>query len=173
MARSNFPNLAVPGTPVDGAKGAAAVDAAPRVSGRRPLVVNLLISLRPSQWTKNLLVFAALVFAVKLFDPPSVVAAVEAFAIFCVLSGVVYLVNDVADRESDRRHPTKRHRPIASGALPIGTAASAAAEATAAVEPARTSASSSGRAISVTAGASRRRPIPARRRCWRCRERLA
>jgi len=127
MARSNFPNLAVPGTPVDGAKGAAAVDAAPRVSGRRPLVVNLLISLRPSQWTKNLLVFAALVFAVKLFDPPSVVAAVEAFAIFCVLSGVVYLVNDVADRESDRRHPTKRHRPIASGALPIGTAASAAA----------------------------------------------
>lgn len=143
MARSASPNLAAADTPmddVDGIKpagGARVVDAievadvaavATRgASSPRPLVVNLLTSLRPGQWTKNLLVFAALIFAVKLFDPPSVVAAVEAFVIFCALSGVVYLVNDVADRESDRRHPTKSRRPIASGALPAGTALAAAA----------------------------------------------
>jgi 4-hydroxybenzoate polyprenyltransferase len=132
MARSASPNLAVPDTPmgdVDGIKppGGAGVDVSIGASGRRPLVVNLLISLRPGQWTKNLLVFAALIFAVRLFHLPSVVAAVEAFVIFCVLSGVVYLVNDVADRESDRRHPVKGRRPIASGALPVATALGAAA----------------------------------------------
>ena len=124
MARSASPKLAVSDTPVDRANGA---DIVTGVSGRRSFVVNLLITLRPGQWTKNLLVFAALIFAVKLFDAPSVVAATEAFVIFCALSGVVYLVNDVADRESDRRHPTKSHRPIASGALSVGTAVAAAA----------------------------------------------
>ena len=89
-------------------------------------MLNLLISLRPGQWTKNLLVFAALIFAEQLFNLRAVLAATAAFAIFCLLSGVVYLVNDVADRESDRRHPTKRQRPIASGALPVGAAVAAA-----------------------------------------------
>jgi 4-hydroxybenzoate polyprenyltransferase len=77
----------------------------------------LLISLRPEQWTKNLVVFAALLFGRQLFDPHAAGLAVGAFAIFCGLSGVVYLVNDVMDREADRRHPVKARRPIASGAL--------------------------------------------------------
>lgn len=82
----------------------------------------LLSSLRPEQWTKNLVVFAALVFSRRLFDPAAVALALAAFLIFCALSGAVYLVNDVSDRESDRLHPLKSKRPIASGALPVGTA---------------------------------------------------
>ena len=93
----------------------------------RSLAFNLLISLRPGQWTKNLLVFAGLLFAKRLFDPAAVGDAVAAFTIFCALSGAVYLVNDIADREIDRRHPTKARRPIASGALPVAVAASSAA----------------------------------------------
>ena len=81
----------------------------------RSTATNLLISLRPGQWSKNLLVFAGLIFGVRLFDPASVTAATEAFAIFCALSGVVYLVNNVADRESDQSHPLKKNRPIAAG----------------------------------------------------------
>lgn len=88
----------------------------------RSAVANLIISLRPDQWTKNLIVFAALIFAVKLLDPAALALASAAFLIFCVLSGCVYLINDVSDREADRQHPLKRLRPIASGALGAGTA---------------------------------------------------
>jgi len=88
----------------------------------RSSVANLIISLRPDQWTKNLIVFAALIFAVKLLDPAALALASAAFLIFCVLSGCVYLINDVSDREADRQHPLKRLRPIASGALGAGTA---------------------------------------------------
>jgi 4-hydroxybenzoate polyprenyltransferase len=84
--------------------------------------MSVLTSLRPDQWTKNLIVFAALVFARRLLDPAAVALALAAFSIFCALSGAVYLVNDVSDREVDRRHPLKSQRPIASGALPVGTA---------------------------------------------------
>jgi 4-hydroxybenzoate polyprenyltransferase len=91
------------------------------VATRSP-VANLIISLRPDQWTKNLIVFAALIFAVKLLDPAALALASAAFLIFCVLSGSVYLINDVSDREADRQHPLKRLRPIASGALGAGTA---------------------------------------------------
>ena len=83
----------------------------------RPVLLNLLISLRPGQWTKNLFVFAALVFAQRLTDTDAVMKAVIAFFVFCALSSTVYLINDVLDREQDRRHPLKAHRPIASGAL--------------------------------------------------------
>ncbi|MGE0702773.1 MAG: decaprenyl-phosphate phosphoribosyltransferase [Vicinamibacterales bacterium] len=103
-----------------------AVPDAPITASGRPLVLSLFLSLRPGQWTKNLLVFAALIFAVRLFDPRSFIEAAAAFAIFCALSGVVYLVNDMADRETDRLHPTKRSRPIAAGDLPVGVAAGAA-----------------------------------------------
>jgi len=72
-------------------------------------------------------IFAGLLFGRRLFDPRAVVDAVCAFALFCVLSGVVYLVNDVADRESDRQHPLKARRAIASGALPVSVALIAAA----------------------------------------------
>jgi 4-hydroxybenzoate polyprenyltransferase len=76
----------------------------------------VLVSLRPRQWVKNLFVFAGLVFGQRLFTD-AVWPALAAFAIFCALSGAIYLVNDVADRAKDRLHPKKRLRPIAAGRL--------------------------------------------------------
>jgi len=106
---------------------------ADRVGGRS-LALQLLLSLRPHQWTKNLIVFAGLIFGLADLQHPgrlnSAVAisrAVVAFAVFCVLSGVVYLINDVRDQEADRLHPVKSKRPIASGALSPRVAVSAAA----------------------------------------------
>ncbi|MSO30641.1 MAG: decaprenyl-phosphate phosphoribosyltransferase [Acidobacteria bacterium] len=82
----------------------------------------LLISLRPEQWTKNLFVFAGLIFGGRLLEWREVLLATATFAIFCALSGTVYLINDISDRDADRRHPLKAMRPIASGELPVGTA---------------------------------------------------
>jgi 4-hydroxybenzoate polyprenyltransferase len=93
---------------------------------RRGLALNLLVSLRPHQWSKNLLVFAGLLFARRLFDLHDFLATVAAFAIFCALSGVVYLTNDVLDRHTDRNHPLKSRRPIASGLIPVPLAVGAA-----------------------------------------------
>jgi 4-hydroxybenzoate polyprenyltransferase len=86
----------------------------------------VLVSLRPRQWVKNLFVFAGVIFAQKLFTP-LIWPALATFAVFCALSGAIYLLNDVADRERDRRHPTKRARPIAAGRLGVGAAVAAAA----------------------------------------------
>ena len=98
-------------------------DAAPTPVVRdRSTIHLLLISLRPEQWTKNLLVLAGVVFGGRLTDPRSVEIALGAFAIFCALSGAVYLFNDVADRAADQNHPLKRERPIASGRLMVTTA---------------------------------------------------
>jgi len=83
----------------------------------------LLVSLRPQQWTKNLLVLAGVAFGGRLLEPAAVATAAAAFAIFCILSGAVYLFNDVADRDADQKHPLKRERPIASGQLASTTAA--------------------------------------------------
>src|SRR5262245_1037300 len=113
MARSSSSPVAIPGTSSSAVPG-------------RPLALNLLISLRPWQWTKNLLVFAGLLFGRRLLDARAVGEALVAFAVFCALSGVVYLMNDVADRETDRNHPLKARRPIASGALPVGVSVTAA-----------------------------------------------
>ena len=93
----------------------------------RPVAISLLVSLRPGQWTKNLIVFTALLFGQRgaqpaFVDPSAIGRALAAFGIFCALSGVVYLINDVADREADRLHPIKRERPIASGAVSPGLA---------------------------------------------------
>jgi 4-hydroxybenzoate polyprenyltransferase len=118
MARRTLPPV-----PISDAPGHDGV----RTSGHHSTAVNLLISLRPSQWTKNLLVFAPLIFAVKLFDFTAVARAAGAFVIFCALSGVVYLFNDVMDRDNDRRHPLKRHRPIAAGTVPVPMALGSAA----------------------------------------------
>ena len=90
------------------------------------LTLALLASLRPRQWVKNLFVFAGVIFSQQLLTP-RVWPALAAFAIFCGLSGAIYLFNDVADVEKDRLHPSKRLRPIASGALPIGAATGAGA----------------------------------------------
>src|SRR5207244_3766492 len=81
----------------------------------------VLVSLRPRQWVKNLFVLAGLVFAQKLLTP-LVWPALAAFALFCALSGAVYLFNDVADRAQDRLHPQKRLRPVAAGTLGTGPA---------------------------------------------------
>ncbi len=89
------------------------------------MVVALVASVRPRQWVKNLFVFAGVIFSHKLFTPDAW-RALAAFAVFCALSGVVYLLNDVADRERDRAHPVKRLRPIACGALPVPVAVIAA-----------------------------------------------
>jgi 4-hydroxybenzoate polyprenyltransferase len=83
--------------------------------------------LRPRQWVKNLLLFAALVFARQLFVPRSLALAGLAFVAFCLASSSVYAVNDLVDVERDREHPEKRNRPIASGAVTPGSAAALAA----------------------------------------------
>jgi len=85
----------------------------------------LLVSLRPHQWTKNLVVLAALAFSKHLFDADALVRAASAFLVFCALSGAVYLANDLVDAERDRAHPVKRLRPIASGVLPVPVARAA------------------------------------------------
>jgi 4-hydroxybenzoate polyprenyltransferase len=100
---------------------------AQRDARARSVASNLLLSLRPSQWTKNLFVFAGLIFGQQLMNPAAAATAFAAFLVFCALSGVVYLINDVHDREADRQHPTKLHRPIASGAVSPGVALAAAA----------------------------------------------
>ena len=82
-----------------------------------------LRSLRPDQWIKNAVVFAGLVFGMRLLDPTAVALSLAAFAVFCAASSAVYLLNDVLDLEFDRTHPYKRHRPIASGAVPVRGAA--------------------------------------------------
>jgi 4-hydroxybenzoate polyprenyltransferase len=82
--------------------------------------------LRPKQWTKNLLLFAALVFAEELFDPAAFATACLAFVAFCLASSSIYVVNDLVDVERDRLHPDKRQRPIASGQVSKGTAAALA-----------------------------------------------
>ena len=89
------------------------------------MLVAIAVSMRPRQWVKNLFVFAGLVFAQRLFTE-SAWRALAGFAIFCALSGAIYLINDVADRERDRLDPRKRARPIAAGRLPAGVAVAAA-----------------------------------------------
>lgn len=118
MARNALPNVALPGTSMKGAP-------------ERPTVLNLLIAVRPEQWTKNLIVFAGLLFGNasvgrSLFDAVSLARALAAFVTFCALSAAVYLLNDVLDRETDRRHPLKARRPIASGTVSVPLASGAA-----------------------------------------------
>lgn len=86
------------------------------------MIAPLLRSLRPAQWAKNSFVLAPPVFAGKLDDPVAVGQALLAFAAFCAAASAVYLLNDIRDREEDRRHPLKSLRPIASGTLPVPVA---------------------------------------------------
>ncbi len=86
----------------------------------------LFKTMRPKQWTKNAFVFTALVFDRKLFVPDPLLKTVLAFLLFCLASGVVYIINDLADMENDRQHPTKRYRPLAAGELSPRLAAWAA-----------------------------------------------
>ncbi len=86
----------------------------------------LLKSLRPTQWVKNAFVLAPLVFAHQLTSQQALLRAGIAFAAFCAAASAVYLLNDIRDREEDRRHPQKRHRPLAAGTLSVPTAAAVA-----------------------------------------------
>jgi 4-hydroxybenzoate polyprenyltransferase len=86
------------------------------------VITAFIEALRPRQWTKNLLVFAGLVFSQQLTSVPLALRAVGGFVAFSLLSGAVYLLNDLADVHADRLHPLKRARPIASGRLPLTAA---------------------------------------------------
>jgi len=88
------------------------------------MIKDLVRSARPRQWYKNLVVFAGIVFSFNLFNVSMLLKTVLAFAIFCAISSSVYIFNDIHDREKDRKHPKKRHRPIASGGLGVRLAGS-------------------------------------------------
>lgn len=81
------------------------------------MVRDLIRLMRTGDWAKNVFVLPAVVFSERLSEPEAMGHAALAFAAFCLLSSGFYALNDVVDRESDRRHPIKRHRPVASGAV--------------------------------------------------------
>ncbi len=89
------------------------------------MLIPLIKTLRPKQWTKNGFVFVPLIFDIKLFRISPLLQTLAGFVILCLLSGAVYLVNDLVDIEKDRQHPTKRNRPLPSGQLskPVAIAA--------------------------------------------------
>ncbi len=89
----------------------------------RTLPVALVVAMRPRQWLKNVLVFAAPLAAGSLFLPAVILPTLGAFVAFCLISSSTYLINDIKDVESDRNHPTKRNRPIAAGDLSANIAA--------------------------------------------------
>jgi 4-hydroxybenzoate polyprenyltransferase len=89
------------------------------VTSRKSVVWSVLAALRPHQWVKNVLVFVPLVTSHNVSHLPLTIAAATAFVCFCFCASAVYVLNDLADIEADRRHPTKRERPFASGALPV------------------------------------------------------
>ena len=89
-------------------------------------LIALIKTMRPKQWTKNGILFAALVFDAKLLTPVYLFQTVLGFVLFCLISGVVYTINDLVDVEKDRRHPQKRTRPLASGTLSTRFAIAAA-----------------------------------------------
>ncbi|MCJ7624801.1 MAG: decaprenyl-phosphate phosphoribosyltransferase [Anaerolineaceae bacterium] len=76
-------------------------------------------TMRPRQWTKNIFLFAAIVFDRKLLDPTAIGRTIAGFILFSLLSSCVYIFNDIADIEADQKHPKKRFRPIAAGTLPV------------------------------------------------------
>jgi len=78
--------------------------------------------MRPKQWTKNAAIFAALIFDAKVFQPGPLLRTLAGFALLCMVTGATYIINDLADVDKDRRHPTKCKRPLASGALPAPVA---------------------------------------------------
>lgn len=82
----------------------------------------LLKTMRPRQWTKNVFVLSALVFDRKLLHLPELWHTLAGFVLFCLLSSIVYIINDLGDIAADRAHPEKRNRPLASGALPVSVA---------------------------------------------------
>ena len=91
------------------------------------MMQTLLQTMRPKQWAKNIFIFGALVFDKKLFDPVYFFRTLAAFAMFCLISSTVYIINDLGDIEKDRQHPTKKNRPLAAGRLKPSVAMGAVA----------------------------------------------
>lgn len=106
---------------------ASGASLATRQPGRGATGLALLQTMRPKQWTKNVVVFAPLVFDEKLFLPSYFLRSLAAFMLFCLISSTVYIINDLADIEKDRLHPRKRKRPLPSGRLSPRVAMLAAA----------------------------------------------
>jgi 4-hydroxybenzoate polyprenyltransferase len=90
------------------------------------MFVALIKTMRPRQWIKNVFVFAPLIFDVKLFNIRYLAPTTGGFLLLCLISGTVYIINDLADIEEDRNHPEKRHRPLPAGDLNVGVARAAA-----------------------------------------------
>jgi len=86
------------------------------------MLKHLLKTMRLRQWTKNAFVFFALIFDKQLFQIDPFLRTLEGFFLFCLISSSVYLFNDIADIDADRKHPEKKHRPLASGRLPVNVA---------------------------------------------------
>jgi 4-hydroxybenzoate polyprenyltransferase len=89
-------------------------------------IIAVLRLLRPTQWVKNVFLFAPLIFSKHLFEPAYFRLETLAFVCFCILSSIIYIVNDISDRDVDRLHPIKRKRPLASGVLSIAQSLSVA-----------------------------------------------
>ena len=89
---------------------------------RRGIVSAFTVSARPKQWVKNLFVFGPLLFSHKMREPVVGLSALAGFALFCLASSAIYILNDLMDLDADRQHPTKRHRPIARGEIGRSTA---------------------------------------------------
>jgi len=86
------------------------------------MLIGLIKTMRPRQWFKNVFIFAPLVFDQKLFQLPYLSRTTAGFVLLCLISGTVYIINDLVDIEKDRNHPRKRYRPLASGELGRGLA---------------------------------------------------
>lgn len=83
----------------------------------KPFLGMFFTLMRPKQWTKNVLVFAALIFSIRIANVDMLGQAFTGFILFCLVSSCVYILNDYVDRDRDRMHPEKKNRPLASGAL--------------------------------------------------------
>jgi len=86
------------------------------------MLIALIKAMRPRQWIKNVLIFAAVVFDRKIGDAPALLATIAGVGLFSLVASAIYLMNDISDLEADRNHPTKKNRPIASGKIPIPVA---------------------------------------------------
>src|SRR4030067_2487563 len=86
------------------------------------MISSVVKILRPKQWTKNLIIFSGLIFSVNLFNNALIIKDLLAFILFCGLSSSIYIINDVFDLESDRKHPLKCLRPLPSGKIKVSHA---------------------------------------------------
>ncbi len=92
------------------------------VKNNLEVLKGVLVSMRPYQWVKNVLVFAALIFSLSFLKVPALLSSLQAFFSFCLVSSSIYLLNDIRDIDADRLHPEKKKRPLASGIISVTTA---------------------------------------------------